>query len=1068
MKLKNRTLKSFLRIFLVGVFLFLNQLIFAKQIPFGASQIESLKEIFFDAEKLSLQKIENFKKKLDQKKEEIINILKNYHLLYKDKSQQKVQKIIDEEKILVIYNMIYEKLDLLINLSSLNEQIEMSQKILAIYEASFVEGVRLANLRRVTYIRESVRPWEIPLSNENQFEAENLVKENGEYYNQIELQNLKKEGEDLSLLNPSSQNSFWTSLSIESINLDKNFYHFQKIYEGVQIYFPEGEVFYKKIRKTQSKPKIEVTKVINGKKLKFKLKIGSEMHSGPTSEALFAAIGYSTDPEKYVRNIKVNLGNKVTIDEFKSDWNSYYNSYDVNLYIKEEGIDEKGNSYIIFKEGVYEYKSKKLFRAGPWAWGKNGVMDDRAARAILIFNMWVSNLDLKESENNKLVLKENKNGGHDFYYLQHDMGFAFGKRFREKPGAYPWELVQKKGPHSIKMNYHNFQKNSGFKEVTYFDGKWMTRLIARLSRKQISDAVKLGGWPEGIEQLLIEKLIARRNQLVEAFDLEEEFSLLEFDRYLTTDDGTVVNGELKKFEFDGFSQNFGNEFSEMIRPFLHGIRNVFVDNLATFSQKATNYSIDPAEFGFNDGIISKIIIGVDREIEKNPAPTSSWDQYLVKDRVRLGFRLGYGYVLTGDMAYVRDYTLVYPVETRDKGRFAQNFIVDFFLPLKIQTKKLPPHSVLILENYLEGRGQLRLLDEFAIPISSDISYSKIKISRSFLSRKEDDKIIYFEDSSIYSKLAHALSVRLALMKLPFLKQRREKGKLQRDYYEISLNEQDDLENIVENFMHNFESSWFKKNSRKRVIEDQFLSTFFRFQLFKFLRLRSGQRVDHFQDHFLSNDEEVNYTFRGHQIESQKSFDWSFMGTGEFHRGRTRIISELDDNEEFINPHLEIKLEVEDLNTKTKEMNAYLKLANGTMKKQNQIKFTPENYTSNNLWGNVNVDIDLIINTDGLNNILNFSNEDLMWKYLSSLNQIPAEKLKKASRPLKGLNEDGDVRTLARKAIKFFKNLEKISRKETWPEKYKKLAQSIKKCFYRNEETYNFELISFIRNYALSL
>lgn len=50
----------------------------------------------------------------------------------------------------------------------------------------------------------------------------------------------------------------------------------------------------------------------------------------------------------------------------------------------------------------------------------------------------------------------------------------------------------------------------------------MVRLIARLTRKQIDDAVALGGWPLPLRQLLVEKLISRRNQMVEAFKLVGE------------------------------------------------------------------------------------------------------------------------------------------------------------------------------------------------------------------------------------------------------------------------------------------------------------------------------------------------------------------------------------------------------------------------------------------------------------------------------------------------------------------------------------------------------------------
>ena len=77
----------------------------------------------------------------------------------------------------------------------------------------------------------------------------------------------------------------------------------------------------------------------------------------------------------------------------------------------------------------------------------------------------------------------------------------------------------------------------------------MVRKIAALSREQIEAAVSLGRLPGGTGQLFVEKLINRRNGLVKAFGLSDEFESMPVEERLTTEDGRAVDGKVKSSRF---------------------------------------------------------------------------------------------------------------------------------------------------------------------------------------------------------------------------------------------------------------------------------------------------------------------------------------------------------------------------------------------------------------------------------------------------------------------------------------------------------------------------------------
>ncbi|MCP5107668.1 MAG: hypothetical protein GY950_30045, partial [bacterium] len=480
--------------------------------PFNRQLKALIEKKFYKEGVPSLEKIDRYRRAISKRRREVEQNLKNLYRLEEDLPKKEAAKKAGKKDEIRTYRILLGYIKRLKKRTAPAKEAafqRLAAKVLALDYALKMEGKKLASVMLVEKVPASFKKRKISIRGAPQGEASNLVNPGtGLFYSQEELSRFKQQGGDVSKLNPPEDSTFWTRHPVSRIDVRKHYCEGRDaLHEGLAIIFPRKKAVFKKIRKTQTKPKIDVCFRHNGKMLSFKLKIGAEVHSEVTCSALYSLLGFSVDISKYVRDFKIVLG-KVSHHQFRKEWESYYSRYPLEKFIKKQGSDEEGN-YIIFHEGVLEAKPKELLRVGPWAYGKNGNAGFREVRGSLIFNMWVSNLDLKEAENNKLILRKSTKSGESgdryrFYHIQHDMGFAFGSTYIERPGSFSWKLVKKKTQHHILMNYRCFQENSLFKYVTYADARWMAQLIARLTRKQINDTLTIGGWPDSLRKLLLE------------------------------------------------------------------------------------------------------------------------------------------------------------------------------------------------------------------------------------------------------------------------------------------------------------------------------------------------------------------------------------------------------------------------------------------------------------------------------------------------------------------------------------------------------------------------------------
>lgn len=197
-----------------------------------------------------------------------------------------------------------------------------------------------------------------------------------------------------------------------------------------------------------------------------------------------------------------------------------------------EGIPEEyiGAYYALFHELQLSLFDPTVHRLGGAPINGLGADTDRVARGALVFNAWIDNPDIKEDNARVALLPNPATGAWDrvVEYLC-DLGCSLGA------GGGPAGLKYRKGDPSafgasmlaltdrqIRFRYRPLFPVKPWQQVTWADGRWMARQIARLTRSHLEDILADSGWPVFVQRLYTEKLLARRNELVEAFQLEEE------------------------------------------------------------------------------------------------------------------------------------------------------------------------------------------------------------------------------------------------------------------------------------------------------------------------------------------------------------------------------------------------------------------------------------------------------------------------------------------------------------------------------------------------------------------
>ena len=107
----------------------------------------------------------------------------------------------------------------------------------------------------------------------------------------------------------------------------------------------------------------------------------------------------------------------------------------------------------------------------------------------------------------------------------------------------------------------DFPNAASFAETTFDDIRWMTRRMAQLTRADLEEIVRLAHYPAEVQALVIEKLVSRRDQLMEIAEVHREVPRAirhyDYDSKLTLGKGEIVKrGSLLQAQFPGYPMYF--------------------------------------------------------------------------------------------------------------------------------------------------------------------------------------------------------------------------------------------------------------------------------------------------------------------------------------------------------------------------------------------------------------------------------------------------------------------------------------------------------------------------------
>ncbi|MDZ4663165.1 MAG: hypothetical protein SGJ18_16260 [Pseudomonadota bacterium] len=949
------------------------------------SQIKTRNDLFLNKETINKETVLKFRHEVQSRRHEMYNVLINQELR-KGKPQNEAENKTNEEDEILAFDILLSQVDELqalpIGLTEKEQDRahQIAQRVVSLSFALQIIGPKPAILNVPAWASGVLHEWKIDLKTPITREATNLFDPvRNTYYSHAELLVLQNRGGDISKLNPQPNSGFWRDPGeISKIDIKDRFINARDpLHQGIKVEFPETNiVIFDKVKKTQLNPKIVVKfKGADGKFYKAKLKFGRELHSEITAAALFMALGYSADISRYVRDMKIYFKSEIEITKFKEDWLSYFEGMapimpqkHVNEFIKEKGKD-RGGDFIIVNECVVEADPEGLLRAGPIDFDTHGINKMREARAYALLNLWIENSDWRP-DNANLILRDLKNGQYDFHFVVQDLGCSFGGIICEKLDRFRTHVVKEATDSEITFDFRSPVNQPMKDESTLNDYKWGARLISQLTRKQLEDAVALAGWPNSLQKLLVEKLISRRNEFVKVFGLEREgVPALPVDIEITTDDQSVVKGNLQKTKFEGYGTNFGDYWEALLwNPVINALKAIGKTGLELGTCGLEKLSLEPVWFGWDKGVVVEVLVSICRDVVKNPEPKDDTDIWLVRDIVKLGLRGGFGLVVVGDVSLIKQFTLVYGAGTKQEAKNGYDKILNVLLPLEVQSGNLPNKYVLIREDYIAPRVRIRTDDINWFPIGADLTDTQYFLNRTVVTNRGDNNIIFYQDKSIYNEIATKLFFDLQVTRLSFFKHSKIiAGGMTGAAW--SINEKSIGENSVSKQIltevirtGDFSKIGSVKGIQEFQINAKILnSTFWGLNFLGFYGVESKERTDFVQVE--GPNGEGKQEFFKDTIERKRG--WSFFGLSE--NDLFSVKGYLAKSGAVVS--LEVVLS--DSDTESAELdNGYHKFLNGLTPGFKNLEFTSSKHSSNDRWGETISNVSLYLYPEATERLIN--------------------------------------------------------------------------------------------------
>jgi hypothetical protein len=302
---------------------------------------------------------------------------------------------------------------------------------------------------------------------------------------------------------------------------------------------------------------------LGGQKIKVKLDYQQDQYVQAQNARILWAIGYETDPQYTLRSVRMEARAFIAAQTAASRIglrfgpkddeivparpprgfsfplkgmrkapgangislryrDGHEETSDAALDSLEKAIDDRAHldtleSVLVQRPSVEIDQPIKRDAVGPWDFDADAHVDDREVRAIgIVFGAWLGTFDLKFN-NVRLDLQEGKDGSALYLHTLSDTGGLI-KNFGFEVGIDP----------DGRFLHPDINKYTvaAFDRLTANDAKWAISKIAQLSEEQILAAFATGAFTGEALALHVEKLVARRDDLIKTFGLQNELPLL--------------------------------------------------------------------------------------------------------------------------------------------------------------------------------------------------------------------------------------------------------------------------------------------------------------------------------------------------------------------------------------------------------------------------------------------------------------------------------------------------------------------------------------------------------------
>jgi hypothetical protein len=381
----------------------------------------------------------------------------------------------------------------------------------------------------------------------------------GDFLTNDDIVALLEKKYDISKLDP-GESAFWEELTAQEKKAI--FYRDRRFFPGEKTKIIFDRVLYG----GSNSPKVRIKfKNKYGVYMPAKLKVGTEVSSELASGALMRLLGFNADKMIYTGTVKMHLKGK-TFENFEAEMRQKFGQYQNVRYNYERGVDERGETFLTWRDTLVEARPVEELRIGPLDIASWDLQNRREYRGSMLAIAWLGINDLKMDNKKALLVKRGETWIPQ--HRIHDTGISLGPTFAftglesilNLPAPYAkvnqleTKIVKKtSGGVEIFWNDFCFQYRQ-YGSSTYYDHKWMARKIAALSKNDIAESLLKSGMPTDLAHLFWVKMIMRRNNIVRTFDLQDEYELYDepenIKKYSPEAYGDIKKGEINKTAYE--------------------------------------------------------------------------------------------------------------------------------------------------------------------------------------------------------------------------------------------------------------------------------------------------------------------------------------------------------------------------------------------------------------------------------------------------------------------------------------------------------------------------------------